>query len=104
MIPRTEAIVAGAGIGGLAAALALQKAGVDVRVYEQAPALGEVGAGISISPNGALGLQALSARAGRAAEAAEAARRSSIVDGPFFRDWLRQGIATPAAGCEEIYR
>ena len=59
MIPRTEAIVAGAGIGGLAAALALQKAGVDVRVYEQAPALGEVGAGISISPNGALGLRAL---------------------------------------------
>jgi salicylate hydroxylase len=59
MIPRTEAIIAGAGIGGLAAALALQKVGVDVRVYEQAPALGEVGAGISISPNGALGLRAL---------------------------------------------
>ncbi len=59
MIPRTEAIVIGAGIGGLAAALALQKAGADVRVYEQAPALGEVGAGLSISPNGALGLRAL---------------------------------------------
>ncbi|MCU0758443.1 MAG: FAD-dependent monooxygenase [Steroidobacteraceae bacterium] len=59
MIPRTEAIVVGAGIGGLAAALALQKAGADVRVFEQAPALGEVGAGISISPNGALGLRAL---------------------------------------------
>ncbi len=59
MIPRTEAIIVGAGIGGLAAALALQKIGLDVRVYEQAPALGEVGAGISISPNGALGLRAL---------------------------------------------
>jgi salicylate hydroxylase len=59
MIPRTEAVVVGAGIGGLAAALALQKAGADVRVFEQAPALGEVGAGISISPNGALGLRAL---------------------------------------------
>ena len=59
MIPRTEAIIIGAGIGGLAAALALQKSGVDVRVYEQAPVLGEVGAGISISPNGALGLRAL---------------------------------------------
>ncbi len=59
MIPRTEAVIVGAGIGGLAAALALQKIGLDVRVYEQAPALGEVGAGISIGPNGALGLRAL---------------------------------------------
>ncbi|MFO1456770.1 MAG: FAD-dependent monooxygenase [Steroidobacteraceae bacterium] len=59
MIPRTEAIVVGAGIGGLAAALALQKAGADVRVFEQAPSLGEVGAGLSISPNGALALRAL---------------------------------------------
>ena len=59
MIPRTEAIIVGAGIGGLAAALALQKAGADVRIFEQAPELGEIGAGLSISPNGALGLRAL---------------------------------------------
>jgi len=44
---------------GLAAALGLQRAGVQVRIYEQAPALGEVGAGLSISPNGALGLKSL---------------------------------------------
>ena len=55
----SEIIVIGAGIGGLAAALALQRAGVQVRVYEQAAALGEVGAGLSISPNGALGLKSL---------------------------------------------
>lgn len=51
--------VIGAGIGGLAAALALQRAGCRVRVYEQSATLGEVGAGLSISPNGALGLHAL---------------------------------------------
>ncbi len=41
----------GAGIGGLAAALALARRGVAVTVFEQAEALGEVGAGITISPN-----------------------------------------------------
>ena len=48
--------VAGAGIGGLATALALQRAGFRPRVYEQSGALGDVGAGISISPNAAKGL------------------------------------------------
>jgi salicylate hydroxylase len=43
--------VIGAGIGGCAAALALQRAGCTVDVYEQVPAKGEVGAGIQISPN-----------------------------------------------------
>jgi len=43
--------VIGGGIGGLTAALALRQAGLDVRVFEQAPALGEIGAGIQISPN-----------------------------------------------------
>ena len=56
-----DVIVVGAGIGGLAAALGLQRAGFKVRVYEQAPELGEVGAGLSISPNGALALKALGA-------------------------------------------
>jgi salicylate hydroxylase len=43
--------VIGGGIGGLTAALSLMKAGLDVHVYEQASSLGEVGAGIQISPN-----------------------------------------------------
>jgi salicylate hydroxylase len=46
-----EAAVIGAGIGGLTAALALARAGLAVRVYEQAPALREVGAGIQLAPN-----------------------------------------------------
>jgi salicylate hydroxylase len=55
----SEIMIIGAGIGGLAAARALQRGGFRVRIYEQAPAIGEVGAGLSISPNGALGLKAL---------------------------------------------
>jgi len=44
-------IIIGAGMGGLAAALAMQRAGFRVSVHEQAPELGEVGAGLTISPN-----------------------------------------------------
>ena len=43
--------IIGGGIGGLAAANALRQRGQDVTVFEQAPALGEVGAGIFIYPN-----------------------------------------------------
>jgi salicylate hydroxylase len=43
--------VIGGGIGGTAAALSLLRAGLDVHVYEQAGELGEVGAGVQISPN-----------------------------------------------------
>src|SRR5262245_17284260 len=51
--------VIGGGIGGLTAALALLKRGIDVDVYEQSPHLREVGAGIQISPNGTRVLHAL---------------------------------------------
>jgi salicylate hydroxylase len=44
--------IIGGGIGGLAAALALLKRGLDVEVHEQAPELKEVGAGIQIGSNG----------------------------------------------------
>lgn len=44
-------LIAGAGIGGLTAASCLMKAGHQVEVYEQAPQLAEVGAGIQISAN-----------------------------------------------------
>jgi salicylate hydroxylase len=43
--------IAGAGIGGLCAALALAKRGFKVVVYEQSLQLGEVGAGLQLSPN-----------------------------------------------------
>ncbi len=44
-------IVAGGGIGGLAAALALVRQGFEVTVLEQAPEIGEIGAGIQLGPN-----------------------------------------------------
>ena len=44
-------LVAGAGIGGLTAASCLAKAGHHVEIYEQAPQLAEIGAGIQISAN-----------------------------------------------------
>ncbi len=62
-----KAVVVGAGIGGLTAALALLERGIDVEVYEQSNELKEVGAGIQISSNGtrvlfALGLEAALAK------------------------------------------
>jgi salicylate hydroxylase len=54
--------VVGAGIGGLAAAAALAQRRARVRVFEQAPALGEVGAGLQIAPNGVAVLEALGMR------------------------------------------
>ncbi len=44
-------LVAGGGIGGLAAALALVRRGFHVKVFEQAPQIGEIGAGIQLGPN-----------------------------------------------------
>jgi 3-hydroxybenzoate 6-monooxygenase len=48
---RGPVLVAGGGIGGLAAALALTRQGFDVQVLEQAAELGEIGAGIQLGPN-----------------------------------------------------
>lgn len=48
---KRKIIIAGAGLGGLAAASCLMKAGHEVEVYEQAAKLVEIGAGIQISAN-----------------------------------------------------
>jgi salicylate hydroxylase len=54
-----QLLIAGGGIGGLAGALALARAGHRIEVLEQAPAFGEVGAGIQLGPNATRRLQAL---------------------------------------------
>jgi len=58
-VQRLHVLIAGGGIGGLTTALALQQAGIRVSVYEQAPVLGEVGAGLTLASNGSLVLQHL---------------------------------------------
>src|SRR3989449_8641843 len=54
---RLGVVVVGGGIGGLFAAIARIARGCDVSVYEQAPALGEVGAGVFLTPNSVRQLQ-----------------------------------------------
>ncbi|MFZ5691730.1 MAG: FAD-dependent monooxygenase [Pseudomonadota bacterium] len=55
--PRPNVVIVGGGIGGLFAANALIAHGLSVTVYEQAPALGEIGAGVFITPNSVRQLQ-----------------------------------------------
>jgi salicylate hydroxylase len=52
-------LIAGAGIGGLTAALALQRQGFQVRVFERAPAVGDIGAGIALGGTASRSLYAL---------------------------------------------
>lgn len=56
--PRS-AIIVGGGIGGLAAALALTRQGIQVQLLEQASQIGEIGAGIQLGPNAFSALDAL---------------------------------------------
>jgi len=73
-------LVAGAGIGGLTAALSLAQRGIEVEVFEQAPELGEIGAGFQIGANGAHVLFALGLE--------DAIRRSySLMQGKVVRLW-----------------
>lgn len=58
----TSVAIVGGGVGGLAAAVALARRGAEVTVIEQARALGEVGAGLQIGPNGVAALEALGLR------------------------------------------
>ena len=57
--PTAPVLVAGGGIGGVAAALALARQGYAVKVLEQAPQLGEIGAGIQLGPNAFAAFDAL---------------------------------------------
>ena len=88
--------VAGAGIGGLAAAIALRQGGHDVTVAERAPEITEVGAGLQVSPNGmvvlrSLGVDAAIARASVRAEAVK------LVDGLTGNDVTTLNLKRDAA-------
>lgn len=53
------AVIVGAGIGGLSSAVALRRSGFTAEVYDQAPALGDVGAGIGLWPGAIRSLEEL---------------------------------------------
>lgn len=74
-------LIIGAGLGGLTAAIALQKAGFRVSVYEKADELGEVGAGVTITPNG-----------------------GHVLDHLLGEDVMRQICNVPASGAIKHYK
>jgi 3-hydroxybenzoate 6-monooxygenase len=63
MADSREILVAGGGIGGLSAALALARKGKRVRVLEKAPEFGEIGAGLQVGPNAYRMLEQLGVKA-----------------------------------------
>lgn len=94
----TDITVIGAGIGGLAAAIALAQRGARVEVLEQAPELTEVGAGLQISRNGMAVLEALGVVSPAWAEGTRAVRSAGtrLVDGPTGR--VVHQVPPPKAG------
>ena len=72
-------VIVGAGVGGLAAALALSRRGLPAVVLERAPALGEAGAGVQLGPNAVRVLDALGV--GEAVRAASCAPEAIEVRG-----------------------
>jgi salicylate hydroxylase len=91
-----DVAVIGAGIGGLATALALGQRRARVTVFEQAPVLSEVGAGIQVAPNGVAVLEALGLR--DAAEAvASAPSAVHLRDGLTNRSVARVPLGQAAA-------
>ncbi|MWA07376.1 NAD(P)-binding protein [Actinomadura sp. LD22] len=92
--------ILGGGIGGLAAAAFLGKEGVAATVYEQAPRLAEVGAGLVIAPNAARQLRRLGVL--------DAVRERAVQldTGWEFRRWADGTILSAedlAASCERLY-
>lgn len=63
MFENLKVAIIGAGLGGLAVAIALQKKGINAQVYDKAHQLRPAGAGLSLFSNGLNALEAIQARA-----------------------------------------
>ena len=98
----TTALVIGAGVGGLSAALALQRRGVRATILEQADSVSETGAGLQISPNGLRVIDALGLGA-RLRSVAVEARRVRLRDHR-GRDLLALDIAAAGGGHLLVHR
>jgi salicylate hydroxylase len=96
----TEIAIIGGGIGGLAAAAFLRRAGLAATVYEQAARLSEVGAGVVVAPNAARLLRALGVLP------AFQERAVPLEIGWEFRRWQDGRVLSwedLAAKCENLY-
>jgi salicylate hydroxylase len=96
----TDIAIIGGGIGGLAAAAFLHRAGLPVTVYEQAAQLREVGAGVVVAPNAARLLRALRVLDGFA-------ERAVVLEtGWEFRRWQDGSVLSAedlATRCEALF-
>ena len=96
-----RAAVVGGGIGGIAAACSLRQRGIDVTVFEQARALGEIGAGLLVLPNGLrqlerIGLgEALAAVGAKIGDGSQYYRADGTVVGPI--------VTTNSMGWNGVY-
>lgn len=88
------AVVVGAGIGGVAAAVALQQVGWRVILLERASTIGEVGAGLSIWPSAVAELDRLGVR-GLAQDAAPAIFGMRLADGRWVFQATSLGVKSP---------
>lgn len=95
-----DVVVAGGGIAGLAAGVALRRAGIDVTIVERAPELTAVGSGILLAPNGVHALDALDPALGAAVRAA-----GHVTAPGQTRPWLdRSGRVTSTDPIGELCR
>jgi 2-polyprenyl-6-methoxyphenol hydroxylase-like FAD-dependent oxidoreductase len=97
-----KVVVAGGGIGGLTAAIALRRAGFEVVVFERAAELGEVGAGLLLAANARkalakIGLAEAVTRLGTPASAGEIRSWHGKVLASIPADELEKKIGTPSA-------
>jgi salicylate hydroxylase len=72
MARKPRVAIVGGGIGGLTAAVALHRRGIEVEVFEQAAQIGEIGAGLALTPNAIKAYRALALEAEVAAIGFEA--------------------------------
>ena len=91
--------VIGAGLGGLAAGVALRQAGFNVDVYEQAPELTEIGGGINLGPNAVRVLYRLGLRPALDREAV----RPLSTHQRRWQDGRTLQLAPLNPRCEELY-